>query len=256
MNETTTKCLAILEKTAGGGYLTPRQRDLVEHGRDGHLNERGERIVDVLYRHICEEQWYFGLEHMTRDGGGNVLFKWRKQDHFSHRWAYTTDARAAAVKIQQACLFLEQRAEKDERQGDYSYLLCDWPMKGKYAEEFARDRQAALDALLNGALISFADVMLDGGPFLLPGWPDEAALYAGRWFDGLAIMEKPENSDNLDISYYLYGKGRPARPATREELDLLESCFEYLSETRQVHSITPLRPAPAPEEEAGEGLER
>lgn len=250
------KCLVLLAESEGGGYLDPRQRDLVEHGRDGHLNERGERIVDVLYRHIFLEPWYFDLKHMTRDEVGNVFFKGHKEDRFAHRWAYTPGARAAAVKIQQACLFLEQRAEHDEQPGQSHYLLCDWPMKGRHAVEFARDRQVALDTLLNGAMISFADVMLDGSSFLLPGWPDEAALYTGQWFDGLTFVRKPENSDNLDISYYLYGKGGPARPATREELDLLENCFEYLSETQQVHSITPPSPAPAQEEEIGEGLER
>lgn len=251
MNETTTKCLAILEKTAGGGYLTPRQRDLVEHGRDGHLNERGERIVDVLYRHICEEQWYFGLEHMTHDSMGQVFFKGLRQERFSHRWAYTPGARTMAVKMQQACLFLE----RVNLPGTLDYLMCSRPLNGAYADEFARDRQAALDALRNGAQLSFSLAILHGATFLLPGWPDEATLYEEQWFDGLTYLEKPANSQDADISYYLYGKG-DARPATKVEINLLEACFEYLLETQQLYTITPSCPVSEQGFEDREGLER
>ena len=196
-----------------------------------------------------ESPWYLGVEHMTRDSQGNILFKGRRADHDSNE-SVSLDDRAIVARMQQECLFLEQKGIDPAE-----HMECDWVVRGKYAEEFGRDRQAALDALLGGDRIYFTEVMVYGNSFLLPGWVQEAEIFSKEWFGGAAGIQRPDNMlDNFNFYHCEYGDFGPKRAATAEEVFILEACYDYLEGTRQVSIETPHPSAYEPRETPAEGL--
>lgn len=139
------------------------------------------------------------------------------------------------------------------------HIECDWVVQGEYAEEFGRDRQAALDCLCSGERINFSRIKTGWrrDQFLLPGQPSREEIYGSAPFLDLAKMGWISRGEAMACEACVYGAEGPVRPATPQELDILECCCDYLQETRQLQATVIQYPAlDAEREEDAEDYER
>ena len=256
MNELTDreKCLAILEKDPDGEQLAPGHVGFIVYAMQTDLDGSQKQQLDDLYRQVIggtyQKPWHLGVEHMTVDGDRTVYFKGQVAEYYNRNLMNMLNMRSDLVCLQQACLFLEAKGVPITAS---SSLSCNWPLYGDYAEEFARDRKAALDGLLNGQAIYFCRVQAGyrKDTFLLPGWPNREEIYGSDLFRDLMRKNWVSIGEALDCDSCVYGAEGAPRPATQAELDILEACYGYLKDTRQVMMQQHHFPAQEPEETEG-----
>lgn len=245
------KCLAILEKDPDGTQMAPGHVGFVVYAMQNELDGGQKQQLDELYRQVIggtyHKPWHLGVEHMTIDGDGIVYFKGQVAEYYNRNLMNMLNMRSDLVQLQQECLFLEAKGIPITAS---SSLSCNWPLQGDYAEEFARDRQAALNRLLNGQSIYFCRVQAGyrKDMFLLSGWPNREEIYGNDLFRDLMRKNWVSIGEALDCVSCIYGTVGAPRPATQEELDILEACFGYLKDTRQVVAQQHHFPALEPEE--------
>ena len=105
--------LEILQNTDDGDLLTPLHLKLTELAVNGYLNEAGEVAFAELYASVMSGEyvntphWFYGIEHLTKDHGGYVLWKGRSVDHYSFKDA--REERRAATRLAMRCRRLEAR---------------------------------------------------------------------------------------------------------------------------------------------------
>lgn len=248
------KCLAILEKDPDGTQLAPGHVGFVVYAMQNELDSGQKKQLDDLYRQVTggtyQKPWHLGVEHMTVDGDGIVYFKGQVAEYYNRNLMNMLNMRSDLVNLQQACLFLEEKGGPITAS---SSLFCSWPLHGDYAEEFARNRQAALDSLLNGQAIYFCRVQTGyrKDTFLLSGWPNREEIYKSALFLDLMRQNWVSIGEALDCDTCIYGAGGAPRPAAQAELDVLEACYGYLKDTRQVMVQQHHFPAQEPEEMEG-----
>lgn len=165
---------------------------------------------------------------MTRDHDGFIYFKDTQVEHYSNFWAYTLDAKASLTKLQHQCLFLEEIGGLTA----YPYMLCDYGMKGKFGEAFVQYEKESLDQHIgeDGICFSLVTVGTDKTPekFMLPGPVSPAMVQESAEYKDLLNFGRTNNPDQITITAYSYG-GSNGRPATKEELDGLNCCMDYLN---------------------------
>jgi hypothetical protein len=103
--------IEILEKSDDGDKLTPRDLKLTEIAANGWLSEAGEVALTKLYRMVVDgsyftgANWFHGIEHLTQDHEGYVLWKNRCVEHYSFKDG--DSERAAALSLAECCRKLE-----------------------------------------------------------------------------------------------------------------------------------------------------
>lgn len=78
---------AILRSTSDGDSLAPFHLRLVEAAVNNLLNEKGEELFVALHLNATKPEgytrpWFLGIEHMTQDLDGYILWKGKKVEHF------------------------------------------------------------------------------------------------------------------------------------------------------------------------------
>jgi len=114
LHETCEKACAILQKTNDGDDLDPRHLKLLEMAVNGFLNEEGVKAFEELYTNVqdgYQKPWFHGIEHLTRDHVGYVLWKGKRVEHYDSPWAYSAKAKKSAKEVARRCRILESRGE-------------------------------------------------------------------------------------------------------------------------------------------------
>jgi len=114
LHETCEKACAILQKTNDGDDLDPRHLKLLEMAVNGFLNEEGVKAFEELYTNVqagYKKPWFHGIEHLTRDHVGYVLWKGKRVEHYDSPWAYSAKAKKSAEEVARRCRILEARGE-------------------------------------------------------------------------------------------------------------------------------------------------
>lgn len=109
-----TDAIEILQRTRDGEDLAPQHLKLVELAVNGCLNDAGTAAFYDLLRHVREgyaKPWFHGVEHMTRDHEGYVLWKGRPVEHFSAGYAHGDEAKAYVAELANRCTAIEARGE-------------------------------------------------------------------------------------------------------------------------------------------------
>ena len=114
LQSTCDKACEILHKTRDGEDLDPRDLKLLEMAVNEFLNEEGKKAFEELYTNVqagYKKPWFHGIEHLTRDHVGYVLWKGKRVEHYDSPWAYSAKAKKSAEEVARRCRILESRGE-------------------------------------------------------------------------------------------------------------------------------------------------
>jgi hypothetical protein len=110
------RAIAILRHTRDGNDLSPSDLGLVElmvNASAFGVSEEAEAVFESLYQRVIDgrydasSQYLHGVEHLTRDHQGYILWRGRRIEHYSYR--NRDDERIAAEKLGARCRSLEAR---------------------------------------------------------------------------------------------------------------------------------------------------
>jgi len=104
------KACTILLKTKDGDDLSPEHLYLLQEMVNGHLNELGEQEFEKLYQAALVgyvKPWFHGIEHLTLDLEGYVLWKGKAVEHYDSPWRWSEAAKVQAEEVVRRCLILE-----------------------------------------------------------------------------------------------------------------------------------------------------
>lgn len=113
MTQTTTDmACVILQRTRDGDDLDPSHLWLVQEAVNYHLNEKGMAAFRKLYEEVAagkyQKPWFHGIENLTRDHDGYILWKGKRVEHYSGN-AYTEERKSAAEEVARRCRLLESK---------------------------------------------------------------------------------------------------------------------------------------------------
>ena len=114
LQSTCDKACEILQKTNDGDDLDPRDLKLLEMAVNEFLNEEGKKAFEELYTNVqagYKKPWLHGIEHLTRNHVGYVLWKGKIVEHYDSPWAYSAKAKKSAEEVARRCRILEARGE-------------------------------------------------------------------------------------------------------------------------------------------------
>jgi len=126
LQSTCDKACEILHKTRDGDDLSPPDLYLLQEMVNDRLNEAGKRAFEELYQNVLKgykPPWFHGIEHLTRDHVGYVLWKGKRVEHYDSPWAYSADAKKNAEEVASRCRILESRGETPTTQN----VIWTWP---------------------------------------------------------------------------------------------------------------------------------
>ena len=110
---TSEKAIEILRRTRDGDDLSPTHLKLLELVVNGFASDTGLAAFEELYRDVlagCYRQpWFHGIEHLTINHEGYVLWRRSIVEHYNRPWAYSEEAKQAAQEVARRCLLLERR---------------------------------------------------------------------------------------------------------------------------------------------------
>lgn len=104
--------IEILQLTYDGDDLDPAHLKLLEHAVNGHLNQTGRALFQELLlqaRAGYTTPWFHGVEHITRNHEGYVLWKGVAVEHFNSAYACSSEAEAYVKELARRCAILEQQ---------------------------------------------------------------------------------------------------------------------------------------------------
>ncbi len=111
MEETTCdKACEILSKTNDGDDLSPEHLYLLQEAVNEHLNELGVQEFQKLYESVLagyQKPWFHGIEHMTQDHEGYVLWKGNAVEHYDASLRWTAEGKKQAMEVAERCRHLE-----------------------------------------------------------------------------------------------------------------------------------------------------
>lgn len=103
----------ILQKTNDGNDLDPLDLKLLEHAVNGFLNTEGIAYLKELHEKVTSDKYkkpfFHGIEHLTIDPVGYVLWKGHIVEHYELSYAYTKDAKDSAIELARRCKILESK---------------------------------------------------------------------------------------------------------------------------------------------------
>lgn len=102
----------ILQRTRDGEDLDPAHLKLVELAVNGMLNETGLALFRELHAQVQRgyvKPWFHGVEHITRNHEGYVLWRGKPIEHFSGDYAGSDEAATYVKELARRCAILEAR---------------------------------------------------------------------------------------------------------------------------------------------------
>lgn len=234
------KAIAIIHNTQDGNLLSPTHLKLTEMAVNGFLNGNGIKAFNKLYEEVISGQYkqpfLHGVEHMTQDHEGYILFKGNAVEHYSSPWSHSLDARNSLIKLQQQCLFLESKNIIP----DSMNAVWLW----KYDNEFGEYQKSKLDNSIaaDSSKIIFSEITLNNNDgeivtFFMPGNPHDTMIYDTD--DYIDFTERHCDNGGKDFLIqshtFSYGEGQE-REATKDELRIILSCFDYLKSKELVRA--------------------
>lgn len=102
----------ILQRTRDGEDLDPKHLKLVELAVNGLLNETGLTLFRELHTQVQQgyvKPWFHGVEHITRNHEGYVLWRGNPIEHFSGDYAWSDEAATYVKELARRCAILEAR---------------------------------------------------------------------------------------------------------------------------------------------------
>lgn len=102
--------IEILAATHDGEDLDPKHLKLVELAVNGFLNDTGRYLFHELLENVRRgyvRPWFHGVEHVTRDHHGYVLWKGVAIEHFSSDYAHSEEAQTYVRVLARRCSVLE-----------------------------------------------------------------------------------------------------------------------------------------------------
>lgn len=103
----------ILQRTHDGDNLDPSHLKLVELAVNGCLNDAGKGAFTAFLANVRDgytKPWFHGVEHITHNHAGDVLWKGRPIEHVSSGYAHGDEAKTYTQELARRCLILEKRA--------------------------------------------------------------------------------------------------------------------------------------------------
>lgn len=100
----------ILQRTRDGEDLDPKHLKLVELAVNGMLNETGLTLFRELHAQVQRgyvKPWFHGVEHITRNHEGYVLWRGKPIEHFSGDYAGSDEAATYVKELARRCAILE-----------------------------------------------------------------------------------------------------------------------------------------------------
>lgn len=100
----------ILQRTRDGEDLDPAHLKLVELAVNGMLNETGLALFRELHAQVQRgyvKPWFHGVEHITRNHEGYVLWRGKPIEHFSGDYAGSDEAATYVKELARRCAILE-----------------------------------------------------------------------------------------------------------------------------------------------------
>lgn len=128
----TDHAIEILKRTRDGEDLDPAHLKLVEMAVNGQLNDKGKGAFAELLANVRAgyvKPWFHGVEHMTRDHEGYVLWKVHAVEHFSRAYAHSDEAKTYVQELARRCLLLEEKGITPST----TEIVWRWPAKGASA---------------------------------------------------------------------------------------------------------------------------
>jgi hypothetical protein len=105
------KAIEILGATRDGDQLDRGHLRLVEAAVNGHLTEAGLEALERLRRQVAageyQRRWFHGIEHLTQDHHGYVLWKGTEIEHYS--FSDAAREKEAATALAERCRSVEAR---------------------------------------------------------------------------------------------------------------------------------------------------
>lgn len=111
-NSLAENAIEILQKTRDGEDLDPKHLKLVELAVNGMLNDTGRYLFTELLENVRRgyvRPWFHGVEHVTRDHHGYILWKGAQIEHFSADYAHSDDAQTYVQELARRCTILESK---------------------------------------------------------------------------------------------------------------------------------------------------
>lgn len=111
--KTNEKAIEILRETSDGNNLAPRDLSLLQAAVNNDLNEKGMEVFDKLHEQVMSgtydksKVYYYGVEHMTKDGQGYIYYKGNQVEHYSCR--NSVEEFSALKRLQARCVLLEAK---------------------------------------------------------------------------------------------------------------------------------------------------
>lgn len=105
----TDKCLFILKNTNDGEKLSSRHLSLIQLVVNNLCNEFGLNELHRVYEMVEQNNyndWFYGIENLTKDHQGYVYWRGKHIDHFSYRNAHEEE-KIAAENLAKQCRHLE-----------------------------------------------------------------------------------------------------------------------------------------------------
>ena len=226
------KAIEILSRTNDGNDLSPTHLTLMEHAANGFLNEKGLEKLEEIYQHVMageyKKPYLQGVEFMTNDNDGFVYFKDKQVEHFSWDYMYSPAAKDYLIELQDKYLFMERNGLTG---------------KSVYDEDFcAMYNSENLDKLsksAEGNTIMFSNIRSNGGSsisFFLPGRVDEDDVWDCEHQKYLVQQYDYVREFKSAIELFKFGSGEE-RPATDEELKLINCSFRFLKDNNHIESV-------------------
>ena len=104
------KACEILKKTNDGDDLSPEHLYLIQEAVNEHLSEFGKQEFEKLSQSVLagyQKPWFHGIEHMTLDHEGYVLWKGKAVEHYDSPWRWSKEGKEAAEELAERCRHLE-----------------------------------------------------------------------------------------------------------------------------------------------------
>lgn len=118
--------LDILKNTNDGDDLSPADLRLVENAVNGFLNDRGIQAFMEIHEKVMNysymPSWFHGIEHLTIDHRGFLVWKNNVVDQFTIPWAFTCKGKEKALEIEKRCKAVEARGMIP----DIGNIIWDW----------------------------------------------------------------------------------------------------------------------------------
>ena len=226
------KAIEILSRTNDGDDLSLTHLTLMDYAANGFLNEKGLEKLDEIYQQVMageyKKPYLQGVEFMTNDHEGFIYFKDREVEHFSGFYMYSPAAKDYLIELQDKYLFMERNGLEDKSIHDEDFL-----------DMYNTENLEKLQSLMNGNAIIFSRIESHGASsakYLLPGkaneddvWNSEHQKHLIKQFDYIRVF-------NTSIEYFKFGSGEE-RPATADELRIMNCSFHYLKDHNRLESL-------------------